>query len=166
MFEVGDYIIYGNNGVCKITNVGPMDMPGVPKSKLYYTMTPCYIRDSSIFTPVDNDRVVMRKVMSRQEAEKFLETAEDIAKLDIKEEKHREQEYKAAILTCDPTVLVGIIKTIQDRMQDRIAEGKKVTASDTKYIHIAEDSLYGELAISFDMEKDDVKAYVKDRIDI
>ncbi len=166
MFEVGDYIIYGNNGVCKITNVGPMDMPGVPKSKLYYTMTPCYIRDSSIFTPVDNDRVVMRKVMSRQEAEKFLETAEDIDKLDIKEEKHREQEYKAAILTCDPTVLVGIIKTIQDRMQDRIAEGKKVTASDTKYIHIAEDSLYGELAISFDMEKDDVKAYVKDRIDI
>ena len=166
MFEVGDYIIYGNNGVCKITNVGPMDMPGVPKSKLYYTMTPCYIRDSSIFTPVDNDRVVMRKVMSRQEAEKFLETAEDIDKLDIKEEKQREQEYKAAILTCDPTVLVGIIKTIQDRMQDRIAEGKKVTASDTKYIHIAEDSLYGELAISFDMEKDDVKAYVKDRIDI
>ncbi len=166
MFEVGDYIIYGNNGVCKITNVGPMDMPGVPKSKLYYTMTPCYIRDSSIFTPVDNDRVVMRKVMSRQEAEKFLETAEDIDKLDIKEEKHREQEYKAAILTCDPTVLVGIIKTIQDRMQDRIAEGKKVTASDTKYIHIAEDSLYGELAISFDMEKDDVKAYVKNRIDI
>ncbi len=166
MFEVGDYIIYGNNGVCKITNVGPMDMPGVPKTRLYYTMTPCYIRDSSIFTPVDNDRVVMRKVMSRQEAEKFLETAEDIAKLDIKEEKHREQEYKAAILTCDPTVLVGIIKTIQDRMQDRIAEGKKVTASDTKYIHIAEDSLYGELAISFDMEKDDVKAYVKDRIDI
>ena len=166
MFEVGDYIIYGNNGVCKITNVGPMDMPGVPKSKLYYTMTPCYIRDSSIFTPVDNDRVVMRKVMSRQEAEKFLETAEDIDKLDIKEEKHREQEYKAAILTCDPTVLVGIIKTIQDRMQDRIAEGKKVTASDTKYIHVAEDSLYGELAISFDMEKDDVKAYVKNRIDI
>ena len=166
MFEVGDYIIYGNNGVCKITNVGPMDMPGVPKSKLYYTMTPCYIRDSSIFTPVDNDRVVMRKVMSRQEAEKFLETAEDIDKLDIKEEKHREQEYKAAILTCDPTVLVGIIKTIQDRMQDRIAEGKKVTASDTKYIHIAEDSLYGDLAISFDMEKDDVKAYVKNRIDI
>ena len=166
MFEVGDYIIYGNNGVCKITNVGPMDMPGVPKSKLYYTMTPCYIRDRSIFTPVDNDRVVMRKVMSRQEAEKFLETAEDIDKLDIKEEKHREQEYKAAILTCDPTVLVGIIKTIQDRMQDRIAEGKKVTASDTKYIHIAEDSLYGELAISFDMEKDDVKAYVKNRIDI
>ena len=166
MFEVGDYIIYGNNGVCKITNVGPMDMPGVPKSKLYYTMTPCYIRDSSIFTPVDNDRVVMRKVMSRQEAEKFLETAEDIDKLDIKDEKHREQEYKAAILTCDPTVLVGIIKTIQDRMQDRIAEGKKVTASDTKYIHIAEDSLYGDLAISFDMEKDDVKAYVKNRIDI
>ena len=67
MFNVGDFIIYGSNGVCKVTNVGPMKMSGIPKDKMYYTMVPCYIRDSEIFTPVDNERVVMRKVMSREE---------------------------------------------------------------------------------------------------
>ena len=49
-------------------------------------------------------------------------------------------------------------------MEDRIAEGKKVTASDSKYYHIAEDSLCGELAISLDMEKDEVKDFIKVRI--
>ena len=45
-----------------------------------------------------------------------------------------------------------------------IAEGKKVTAFDSKYYHIAEDSLYGELAISLEIEKDEVKDYIVDMI--
>jgi CarD family transcriptional regulator len=164
MFDVGDFMIYGSNGVCKVTDVGPMKMPGIPKDKLYYTMVPCYIRDSEIFTPVDNERVVMRKVMSKDEAEDFISSMPDIGELEIIEEKKRELEYKQAVLTCDPTVLVELIKTIQIRMDERIAEGKKVTSSDSKYFHLAEDSLYGELAISLDMEKDEVKDYVKNKV--
>ena len=165
MFDVGDYIIYGNNGVCRITDIGPMKMSGAVKNKLYYTMVPCYIRDSEIFTPVDNDRVVMRRVMTRDEAEQFIDSIGDIGNLEIIEEKRRELEYKQAVLTCDPEVIVELMKTISVRMEDRIAEGKKVTAADAKYYHLAEESLYGELAISLDMEKDEVKDNLKDRIE-
>lgn len=166
MFNVGDFIIYGSNGVCKITDVGPMKMSGIPKDKLYYTMVPCYIRDSEIFTPVDNERVVMRKVMSKTEAEDFIDSISDIKELEIVEEKKRELEYKAAVLTCDPIILVELIKTIRTRMDERIAEGKKVTSSDSKYIHLAEDSLYGELAVSLEMDKDEVKDYVKEKVGV
>ena len=165
MFSVGDYVVYGSNGVCRITEVGPMDLPGVSKDKLYYTMTPCYIRDSSLFTPIDNDRVVIRPVMTKDEAESFVESIKDIDGITIKEEKRRELEYKEAVLSCDPEVLVGIIKTIYERMAARIAKGKKVTSSDSKYFHIAEDSLYGELAISLGMEKDQVKDYVHEQFE-
>ena len=165
MFNVGDHIIYGINGVCKITEIGPMKMAGADPSKLYYTVVPCYIRDSEIYTPVDNQRVVMRKVMSKDEAETFIDDIKTVDKLDIIEEKKRELEYKQAVLTCDPKILVQLIKTIYQRMGDRIAEGKKVTASDSKYFKIAEDSLYGELAISLDIEKDSVKDYIKDRVE-
>ena len=163
MFEVGDYIIYGSSGVCRITNVGPMKVPGVSKDKLYYTMVPCYIRDSEIFTPIDNEKVVMRRVMSKDEAEDFISGISGIDELEIVEEKRRELEYKQAVLTCKPDVLVGLLKTIQTRMDERTAEGKKVTSSDAKYFHIAEDSLFGELAISLDMEKDEVKDYLKEK---
>ena len=166
MFDVGDFVIYGNSGVCKIKEIGPMKMPGAVKGKLYYTMVPCYIRDSEIFTPVDNERVVMRKVMSKEEAEDFIDSISDIEKLEIIEEKKRELEYKQAVLKCDPRVLVELIKTIQERMDYRISVGKKVTASDAKYFHIAQDSLCGELAISLDMEKDKVKDYLEDRMEI
>ena len=85
MFSVGDFIVYGANGVCKITNIGPMAVPGTLKKKMYYTMTPCYIRDSSIFTPVDNERVVMRKVMTRDEAVQFIDEMDDIEMVTLKD---------------------------------------------------------------------------------
>ena len=93
MFSVGDYVVYGSNGVCKVTEIGPMDLPGVSKDKLFYTMTPCYIRDSSLYTPVDNTSVVIRPVMTKDEAENFVDSIKDIDGLTIKEEKRRELEY-------------------------------------------------------------------------
>ena len=164
MFEVGDYVVYGSNGVCRITKVGPIDCPGVPQDKLYYTMTPCYIRDSEICTPVDNNRVVIRKAMSREEALAFVQSMHQIQAMPVEEEKKREFLYKQALLTCEPAKIVSLIRTIYERIQERQAEGKKVTSSDSKYFHIAEESLHGELAISLGMDKDDVGAYHEERM--
>lgn len=170
MYQVGDFIIYGSNGVCEITHVGPMDVPGRTRrnaeEKLYYTMKPCYINDSSIFTPVDNARVVMRPVMTEKEAKDLVDEIDEISPLEIREDKKRELEYKEAVLSCDPVTLVGMIKTIYGRMRARIAAGKKVTSSDTKYFHIAEENLYGELAISLGREKSDVKNYVEEKLGV
>ena len=61
---------------------------------------------------------------------------------------------------CDCRELIRIIKTIYYRMQSRIAEGKKITASDEKYFHLAEDRLYGEFAIILGMERDQVRDFI------
>jgi len=164
MFSVGDYIVYGSNGVCQVTDIGPMKLPGMNSDRLYYTMTPCYIKGSSISTPVDNEKVVMRYVMTKEEADSLVSRLRDIARLSIPEEKRREQEYKTALLSCNPEAIVSVIKEIYERMQTRLAEGKKVTSADAKYFHIAEESLYGELAISLGMEKDDVKPYIMEKM--
>lgn len=66
MFEVGDFIIYGSNGVCRVENVGSMDMKGVPSDKMYYTLVPVYSSKTKVFTPVDNAKVIMRPVISEQ----------------------------------------------------------------------------------------------------
>jgi CarD family transcriptional regulator len=46
MFAVGDYIIYGSNGVCKVEAVGLLDMSGIPKDRQYYTLQPIYAKTS------------------------------------------------------------------------------------------------------------------------
>lgn len=163
-FEIGDVIIYGNSGVCRITDCGKLDSMCADKNTLYYTIEPCYSSSTKIYTPVGNDKVIMRRIVTKEEALHLIDEIKSIENLWITDEKKREQEYKDTIKKCDCRELVRIIKTIYLRKQSRLAEGKKVTASDEKYFKIAEDSLYGELAVSLDMNKDEVKDYVISRV--
>lgn len=165
MFGVGDYIVYGSNGVCKVEKIGNIDSPGISKDKIYYTLCPYYIKGSKIFTPADNQKVIMRSVLSKEEAINLIDDIKNIESLWSLDVKNREVEYKAALKKCDCRELIKIIKTIYLHKQSRLADGKKVTAGDEKYFHMAEESLYGELAIPLEMNKDDVKEYVIARVE-
>ena len=45
-----------------------------------------------------------------------------------------------------------------------MSEGKKITAADSRYFKLAEDNLYGELAVSLDLERDKVKDFIEEKI--
>lgn len=96
MFQAGDFIVYGSTGVCLVEKVGPVEIPGVSKDKLFYTLSPCYESKSKIFTPVDNQKVVMRPVLSREQALQLIDGIKEIRLLGISDEKKREEEYKAS----------------------------------------------------------------------
>ena len=146
--------------MCRVVEIGGPPMKGLPEGKDYYTLSPYYAEKSVIFTPCDNDKVVMRPIVSKKEADELIQMIPDIGYLGIPDEKKREECYKETIRTCDPHKFVSIIKTIYARKQQRISEGKKVTASDEKYFQMAEDKLYGELAIALEIEKNQVREYV------
>lgn len=165
MFDIGDYIVCGSNGVCRVKEIGPLSMNGADRTRKYYTLEQIYPGGGRIFTPVDNQKVVMRPVLSKAEADELVDEMTDIDILWISNDRKREDEYKQALRKCDCKELVRIIKTLYQRKKTRIAAGKKVTAADEKYFKIAEDCLYGELAISFNMEKDEVKEYIKKCVD-
>lgn len=165
MFEVGEYIIYGNNGVCKVEEVGPMNIPGIPKDKLYYTLNPVYSKGSKVFTPVENEKIVMRSVITKEEAWDLINSINDIETLWVTEERRREDIYKDIIKKCDCKEWVKVIKTLYLKKQSRIAEGKKVTATDDKYLSVARENLYGELAISLEMDKDKVEKFIVEKVE-
>ena len=53
----------------------------------------------------------------------------------------------------------------EEAKAEETAAAEASAAADMKYIHIAEESLCGELAISLDMDKDEVKNYIATRVD-
>lgn len=165
MFNVGDYIVYGVNGVCKVEEIGSLNSGNLPKDRVYYTLLPVYLKGSKIFTPADNKKVLMRPVLNKDEAMELIDDIRNIDALWITDEKKRENDYRDALKKCDCKELVRIIKTIYSRKQGRIAEGKKMTMGDEKYFHMAEESLYGELAIPLNMDKEEVKYFITDRVD-
>lgn len=163
VFQTGDYIIYGTRGVCCVKNVGTLEFSQVA-DRLYYTLEPLYMPGSVVYAPVEANGVIVRPVMSRDEAMELINCIPEIEELWIRDEKSRENAYKDAIKGCDNRELVRIIKTIYNRGRSRMAEGKKITVADNKYFKLAEENLYGELAVSLSMTRDEVKAFVTDHV--
>lgn len=164
MFEVGNFVVYGNAGVCKVDKVGSLEKMNMPKDKMYYTLVPVYSKGSKVFTPVDSDKVILRPVLSKEEATELVNDIDEMDEMWIPDNKKREETFKQSIRKCDCRELVRIIKTINTRRDERIAEGKKVTAGDEKMLHAAEENLSRELAVAFGLDKEVVIDYLKHKI--
>lgn len=164
MFGVGDYIVYGMNGVCRVEEIGPMHLSGVDSDKDYYTLAPLYTKGSRVFTPVDNQKVPMRAVISKEEALTLIDEMKSINEMDVIDDKQRESAYKEAIKSCDCREWIRIINTVSKRREQRLAQGKKMSACDERFIKTAQDNLYGELAISLSVKKEEVEEYIERRI--
>lgn len=164
MFKPGTYIVCGQHGVCRVEGVGKLQLTEASGDKDYYTLSKVYSRGGVLYVPADSEKVVMRPVISREEAEELIGHIKEIDMLQIDNEKRKEEIFKQAFKTCDSREWVKVIKTLYERKKIRLSKGKKVTASDERYLRTAEDNLYGELAISLNIDKNDVEQYIMDKI--
>ncbi len=160
MFKVGDYVACGNKGVCRVSEVTTLDISGVDRNEEYYILKPVYNTASTVYIPVALADESIRSILSANEAKDFLKDIPQIACLDIQSEKTVEAEYKVCIRSNDIRKLVSLVKTIYVRRRKRQEAGRKETAVDTKYFRIAAEFLFGELAISLDMPKNEVEGYI------
>lgn len=163
MFEIGEYVVYGMNGVCKVEAVGPMNLSGVESDKDYYTLEPLYTRGSKVYTPVDNQKIIIRKVVDKAEACELIDEMTTIEEIQEVSDKNRELAYKEAIKSCDCRQWIRVINTVLKRKEERLSQGKKMSACDERYLKSATDNLYGEFAISLNIEKSEVEEFIDHR---
>ena len=72
MFEVGEFVVYGSKGVCRIVDISHIDISGADKDRLYYVLSPIGDKNAKIYAPTDNLKITMRKVISKEEADKLI----------------------------------------------------------------------------------------------
>lgn len=164
MFKKDQLIMCGGHGVCRVVNITGNPIDKLDKVRKYYVLEPIFEKGSTVYTPVDNDKVIMRRIMSKKEAEDLVERITTIDTVWIQEEKGREQMYKEAIRTYDCHSLVQIIKTLYLRKQNRLKEGKKVLSSDEHYLRKAEELLYSEMSLALSIPKEEVEAYITEAV--
>lgn len=165
MFKVGDIVIYGTHGICRVESVGPLPMAYADKHKQYYTLHPYYQREMVIYAPTDNETIVLRQPITKEEAAALIQAIPVLEEVWIPHEKERELQYRQALHSCDCEGLVRIIKTLHKRRQIRQQSGKRGTAVDDRYFRMAEDQLYGELAYVLEMDRAAMPEYISARIE-
>lgn len=164
MFEKGAYVVCGSKGVCLVDDITTLNISGVDKERLYYILKPVYMAASTVYVPVDAAKESIRPILSKEEAHALIRVIPQIPLITITNDKLLEQEYRGCMRSNSCEELIRIIKTIYSRKQKRIEAGRKVTAVDAKYFRLAEDSLYGELAVALGMPREDVEEYITGEI--
>lgn len=165
MFTSGDYVVCGNNGICKVQDITTLDISGIDKNRKYYILKPVFLSGSTVYIPVDTAEEAMRRAMTKEEAQDFIRSIPDTPLIPLADEKTLERTYKEYIHQNSSEGWLKLIKTIYLRKEKRLSDGHKVTTVDSRYFKLAEDFLYGELSIALDMSRDEVREYIIQTMD-
>ncbi|MBQ7605324.1 MAG: hypothetical protein IJU59_02420 [Firmicutes bacterium] len=164
MYNIGEMVIYGESGVCRITDITERTGANDVKA-MYYTMQPCY-QGYTIYAPVENGKVFMRPIISKEEAIELIDKiptikAEIYQGISLRELVER---YESMVKTHSCDDLCQLTMSIHAKKQQCIRNKRKVGAVDEKYMKKAEDLLFGELAVVLDIPKNEVPQFIEKRI--
>jgi CarD family transcriptional regulator len=160
MFEIGEHIVYGTNGICRVADVcaSPYDRTD---TRTYYLLVPTHNpMGSTIYTPVDNDRVPMRRLMTAEQVEALICAIPDIGELVVPMEKQRREIYRTTIGELDPKGYVKVIKTVNRRRAELSAARKHFPMTDLEYGRLAKHLLCSECAHVMGVSEEDADAYI------
>lgn len=167
MYKVGDLIIYGSTGVCRIADITVLDHMGINKDHLYYVLEPLY-QNCTIFAPVNTTKIFMRPILTKDEAKKLIDTIPSI-EVEVYHSSALNQltgHYKASLETHDCSDLLEMCMSIYAKKQLFEDQKRKFGAVDEKFMKHAEELLLGELSVALDIDKEQVSEYITEKINM
>lgn len=165
VFNIGDLIFYGSTGVCRVKDITPRDFSGADENRLFYTLIPLY-QDCVISVPVNTTKIFMRPIISKEEAERLIDTIPTIRAKAYHSRVLRElaDHYEASLKTHDCAELIELTMSIYAKKQYAEQQNRKFGAIDERFMKRAEELLFGELAAALGIPKESVPDYIVGRI--
>lgn len=178
MFEIGSYVMYENEGACRVADITPCPYgdPGAngtfdahgngeEPQKLYYRLEPIRRTGGTIYVSV-RTKARIRKMMTRQEARRFMEQLTGI-KPDIMRSRKPAQlteHYRTMFLTYQPEILVSLMKEGYVKKTEAEEQRKKPGQIDLRYLKSAEELVCEELSVALDQSVEQVRGDLESRI--
>lgn len=158
MFEIGDRIIYSFYGICVVLGVVEKEVNG--NFKKYYELKPVTDSKSTIFTPIDNKKVLLRSIVTKEEAQQILDSVEDMEIVWPENVWKRNQEFKQITQNADLRLNVNLYKNLLYRQLELKKVGKKMIIQDSKILDTVETLVCSELKEALGVESTDIESKV------
>lgn len=165
MYHVGELILYGNMGVCRVTDVKEMSYTGDHVPRQYYILK-SLSQDCVISAPVRENKVFMRPIISKMEALSLIDKIPSMhaESYDSSLFKELTEHYQQSIETHDCRDLIEMTMSIYAKKQRLEQQHKKFGSIDERFMKKAEDLLFGELAAALEIPRDQVPGFIQERL--
>ena len=166
MFGVGDTVLYGTQGVCKIAETEQKRVRGEYVD--YLVLRPVYDENSTIYIPADNETLTakLRRILSAEEIYEMIHSMPDEETIWIDDDNQRKVQYQQIISGGDRRKLVRLIKTLHLRKVSQEKNGKKLHQSDEAILKQAEKLLHNEFALVLNIKPEEVLPFIMEQIEI
>ena len=160
MFQVNDTVVYGSDGICVIEEIAPRTFDH--KTQEYYVLRPLYGNQSTIFVPVQNEKLCakMRHLLSEEEIYAIIRGLPGAESVWIENEALRKQTYTEILRSGDRKNILRLLKTLHLHQKKLRNSGRKFHASDERFMKEAERVLYGEFAHVLHLEPAQVEPMI------
>ena len=158
MVKVDDYIMYGITGVCKVIDITNEKFINGEKRD-YYVLSPIHNNNTIIKIPLDNNKIPMRKIISKGDVTSLINDMPNMDTLWIDDEKKRNNQFKMMLKSgkCE-----DLIKLIFNKRYAK-STSKKLNKADTEIIKEAERLLHEEFAIILNISPKEVNSYISSK---
>lgn len=163
MFKINDYVVYGTTGVCQIIDIRT-DKDINDDEVEYYILQPVSSENMTIKAPVDNPKVVMRKIITKDDISELIASMPEMETCWIDDYRQRNERFKSALKTGKCEEWIRLIKTLYMEKKEKASLGKKLMKSDEDIMKAAERYLYEEFSVVLGISPEEVVSYIKERI--
>ena len=166
-FDIGEYVSYGINGMCNIEDIRPMQLSQSVEKMMYYILRPESNPKSTIFVPVNNQKLVskMRELMTKDEINAMLVRMKDRTLEWEKDVRFRTESFHEILSNGVNQDLILMIRCLHRKRQELVQLGKKLPARDSNTLKTAERLVEEEFAHVLHIKCEDVSDYIRDVLD-
>lgn len=161
MYQVGQLVVYGIHGVCRIVD---KESRVIDRKKVtYLVLEPLGQSGSRFLVPTHNSLAMgkVKQLLSREELTRLLGSPEIRRDVWLPDEGPRKQRYRELISSGDREQLMEMVHTLYLHRSRQALLGKKCHMCDENFIRDAEKLLVGELVVVLELEPEEAREYLR-----
>ncbi|MDR1464570.1 MAG: CarD family transcriptional regulator [Oscillospiraceae bacterium] len=165
MIQVGDTVLYGADGVCRVSGIEEKRLDG--QARQYFVLIPLQEKNTIHYVPIDNEKAVaqLRPVLSAEEIHCLIRSMPDEEGAWVADDTTRRERDRQALASGDRTALVRMIKSLYRRRQEQKAVGRKLHIADERLLQEAEKRLYEEFAHVLRLSPEEVVPFIMEQME-
>lgn len=160
MFQIGDLVVYGIHGVCRILS---LDERVIDRKKIkYFALQPKDQPEARYYVPAENPVALskLRHIIGQDELNALLDSDEVRAENWISDENQRKQYYRDIINRGDRASLLRMIYTLHQHKERQAQLGRKFHLCDENFLRDAKKLLNAEFSLVLNIEPNEVGKYI------
>lgn len=164
MYSVGDWVVYGVHGVCRV--IGTEKQLVNRKRTQFLVLEPLAQSESRFYLPTENPTAMAKlcAVLSREELTALISSDEVRQDAWIHEENQRKQYYRELIGSGDRTALLKMVATLYRYKAMQAAAGRKFHQSDENFLRDAEKLLSSEISLVLELSAEQAREYLRKQL--